>query len=663
MGDLLGLDRLDALEMGLKPLTDVRNVRKVVDDWSQVEIEKTRLGKLLDDQRTGRAGVAKAVTNAFQELSETCAKLELEVDVREETLDFVTEELSENEDDKAFDQLTDQSRHLASIQREFVNRESNAAQDDPLLHTAVEEASSAYTSWQSVHDARIVELRNQIETLLPHASLLSDHARFGEYALTLLRTERKRISAQAEQAHLDLERLGRASDKIKVAKTQLATIDQELSRIPESAGSLGAVLSELTSFVDGEVCPVCDRDFVELNGGPLVDHLHNKVRQLSASGTRLIALGRSRTEQQAAVDHLEQEIAALRARVLDAKSLSNLDRKAATLNKVVVELEAMTPTLVEGTRLRARDIAARRALSEAHSRNIALAAARETLSQFALELGTEPVEDNETLLSALSRLEKMFSVETSRLERRLALRRKTNELMTTIQDNLIRRDEFDVKIDGYQKKLQRVDSTIERAQMLRRQGITIRNVVDDVRTRIIRREFNERLNRVWRDLFVRLAPGEPFVPAFSIPHSSTQSLKPKLITEYQNGSEVGGTPGAMLSTGNLNTAALTLFISLHLSVPINLPWLILDDSVQSMDDVHVTHLASLLRTLSKEHGRQVLISVHDRQLFEYLRLELSPAFPDDSLLTHELSRRSGFDTLCLSKRLRFQEETALQMVA
>lgn len=112
-----------------------------------------------------------------------------------------------------------------------------------------------------------------------------------------------------------------------------------------------------------------------------------------------------------------------------------------------------------------------------------------------------------------------------------------------------------------------------------------------------------------------------------------------------------------------DTAALTLFIALHLSMPKGLPWLILDDPVQSMDDIHIAHFAALLRTLSKEHGRQILIAVHDRQLFEYLRLELSPAFSDDSLLTVELSRSARRDTLCISRRERYQEETALRVAA
>ena len=53
VGKLLGLDRLDALEAGLKPLIDVRNVRKTVDGWIAAESEKSRLDRLLADQRVG----------------------------------------------------------------------------------------------------------------------------------------------------------------------------------------------------------------------------------------------------------------------------------------------------------------------------------------------------------------------------------------------------------------------------------------------------------------------------------------------------------------------------------------------------------------------------------------------------------------------------------
>ena len=663
VGDLLGLDRLDALEVGLKPLTDVRNVRKVVEGWSQAEIEKNRLDKLLDDQRKVHAEVDATLREAIKELSGVCERLELSVEVPEERLEALATDLSRNDDEAAFDRLTDQRRRLASIRRELASSDSSATQDGALPPTAAVEASAAYASWVSAHGARITALRNQVETLLPIASLPIDHAAFGEEARTLLSSERKRLADRAEQARLDLKRLSKARGEMEVSQRQRATIDEEISRLPKSAESLGVVLSELSSYIDGDVCPVCDRDFIELESGSLANRVQEKVRRLSASAERLLALGRSRSEQQVILERLEGEIEALEARVVDAKSLAAIDRQTAALNQASMELDALTTTLAEGTRLRAADVAARRAVSEAHSRDVALAAASETLNEFALKLGAVEVAEEETFDSAASRLEDFLSGESTRLQRRLTLRRRGNDLVATIKSNMARRAEIESTIARYEDMWQRADGALQRAQALREQGISIRIAVDKVRSSIIRREFNDRLNRVWRDLFVRLAPGEPFVPAFSIPALSTHRLQPKLITEYRDSGEAGGTPGAMLSTGNLNTAALTLFIALHLSVPKTLPWLIFDDPVQSMDDMHITHFASLLRTLSKEHGRQVVISVHDRQLFEYLRLELSPAFADDSLLTLVLTRRARRDTLCVSERLRFKEETALQMVA
>ena len=94
----------------------------------------------------------------------------------------------------------------------------------------------------------------------------------------------------------------------------------------------------------------------------------------------------------------------------------------------------------------------------------------------------------------------------------------------------------------------------------------------------------------------------------------------------------------MLSAGNLNTAALTLFLALNLSGERRLPWILLDDPVQSMDELHVAQFAALLRTLTREHGRRVVIAVHERALFDYLALELSPATRDEGLQTIELTR-------------------------
>ena len=115
----------------------------------------------------------------------------------------------------------------------------------------------------------------------------------------------------------------------------------------------------------------------------------------------------------------------------------------------------------------------------------------------------------------------------------------------------------------------------------------------------------------------------------------------------------------MLSAGNLNTAALTLFLALHLSVEAQLPWLVLDDPVQSMDEVHVAQFAALLRTLAKAHSRQILIAVHERALFDYLALELSPSYEGDRIITVELARGADGATLAEPTQRIWKPDTAV----
>lgn len=660
---LLGLDRLDALEAGLKPLADVRNVRKIIDGWVGAENNKFRLDRLLSDERKTQEVLSERIQSVINELTTLCSALHFPIEVREDTLANVAEALTDSSDIDAFARLADQQRRLASIRRE-INEAQNATLSSAIITPAGSEAArEAFAKWEASNGTRFSSVRGRIEEFFPDISLPSDLEQFAEVGLARLRTEKIQVSDRTLQARADITRFTLAQNERDFMLRQRDTIDQEVACLPSDAGSLSAALAELTSFITDDVCPVCDRDFGERGEGELNDHVHDKVRRLSASAERLLTLGRTRSEVQVAAERLEREIETIGSRKLDQEALANLDRRTATADALIAELESLREPLREGAQLRAADVAARRAVSEAQSRNVVLAAALDTLSDFARSIGAPELEEGELFEAAVMRLESLLATNATKLEQRLAMRRTGVDHIATIRTAISRREEARQRIAEDFASWRLADQALARAQVLRDQGNIIRNAVDNVRSAIIRREFNERLNYLWRDLFVRLAPGEPFVPAFRIPQSSTQKLQPKLITEHRYGGGAGGTPGAMLSAGNLNTAALTLFIALHLSVPTELPWLILDDPVQSMDDVHIAHFAALLRTLSKEHGRQVMIAVHDRQLFEYLKLELSPAFSDDSLLTLELSRSARRDTVCISRRFSYKEETVLLSAA
>ena len=83
VGKLLGLDRLDALEAGLQPLADVRNVRKITKGWSAAETERTRIERLLDGQIKTRKATAERIDADLKRLAALCTGLELTVEVNE----------------------------------------------------------------------------------------------------------------------------------------------------------------------------------------------------------------------------------------------------------------------------------------------------------------------------------------------------------------------------------------------------------------------------------------------------------------------------------------------------------------------------------------------------------------------------------------------------
>jgi exonuclease SbcC len=89
-----------------------------------------------------------------------------------------------------------------------------------------------------------------------------------------------------------------------------------------------------------------------------------------------------------------------------------------------------------------------------------------------------------------------------------------------------------------------------------------------------------------------------------------------------------------------------------------MPWLTLDQPVQSMDDVHITQFAALLRSLSKGMDQQVEIAVHERVLFDYLSLELSPAFPSESLITVKIARNFDGETVAKWHAFTFEKDHA-----
>ena len=660
VGTLLGLGALDALEAGLSPVGDVRNIRRLAPDWGNRELERDRIQRLLAEHDNDRRRHVDALGEALKDLKKACDKLETGDEPSEERLPYIAqlvEAINVSEDQQ---RITERRRHLTAIMRQVEETGTGAGEQDAtqLQHDA-RLAGDRVSVWQQQNGDFFAALRRDVEAAIPNQSFASSHHGFIRESVKALTTLGEQTKLRLANADSDARRTVEARDELEVVKRQIATIDAEISTVTSKSEGLAAILSELSGYILNELCPVCDRDFAELSNGTLSDHLHDKVARLSGAAERMLALGRSRSEQQQRSEALEREIEILESRRLERPVHASLVRQDSTNAALLQRLNAALSIAAEGDQLESANVLAQRNLGVHGTRDIALRAASETLTDFARNAGVTPISPTETVKDAAKRLDSALALQANSLDVRQNARKTALEALGRAQLAIRQRDEIIKEIEGARTSLNLAVGALQRGKALREQAQSIKASVDAVRSAIIRREFNDRLNHVWRDLFVRLAPSEPFVPAFSVPKSGTRRLQPKLVTLHRDGGQPGGTPGAMLSAGNLNTAALTLFLALHLSVPVQLPWLILDDPVQSMDDVHVAQFAALLRTLSKQHGRQTIVAVHDRQLFDYLRLELSPAKPDETLLTLELSRTQSQNTQCLPQWRLYREENRL----
>jgi len=217
----------------------------------------------------------------------------------------------------------------------------------------------------------------------------------------------------------------------------------------------------------------------------------------------LIVLGHTRGETLTKVDKLKREIEIIASRKLDQKSVAAWDRKLANISNTISELESLSVQMKEGGRLRALAITAQRKISADQSRKITLSSAFQTLNEFAISIGLQAFEESVSFDSATIHLNALLSERSQRLEERVSLCNQSLDSIRKTEEAIEIRNASDKSISSIRLSVKKVEKALGNAQTLRDKGNSLRSAVDEVRSGIIRREFNERLNHLWRDLFVR----------------------------------------------------------------------------------------------------------------------------------------------------------------
>ena len=658
--ELLGLDTLDHLANGLFHLGHVSRIRKSV--------------PLYEENETALKNSQRLIERLEQELAQTRARIEA---LSEDTLGLLDllsadeasnlderiEKLPNEEDEEARAAEALELRREISSAISMLNEATRSNQPREALADLEQKAATAaqkMEQWDQQYASAINGILSDARAF--RADLAGPESVGYLHALEetkeslekeLVRRQQKiaEDAANRERAHTARS----AKEKNEERERRLG------ARIDDLAGDesdLAKLLARLQDFVDGDICPVCSRDFSEISDIPFKSHLSEHISKLVERSQELQQLIADRKSAINAAKFAAQQELDAGQNLLNSNDISKLRSDAATIEEIIGKIELQKKFAATGDDLNQESsryaslLFENRKLLETHSQIRILSQRFEA----SLGLTSDDSLELEVILQACyAEAEQRQEYWQKRLSVRSGISRKFAELTTLRQLEM----EQENQRDGEASRAESFEAALKAAKSAVRAGKAVVSRVEIVRSEIVQKVFTETLNRVWKDLFVRLAPDERFIPAFGVEQDAKKRAVATLQTLYR-GKAKSGNPRTMLSAGNLNTAALTLFLSLHLSVSERLPWLVIDDPVQSMDEIHVAQFAALLRTLSRQHNKQIIIAVHERPLFDYLALELSPASEEDRLVTIELSRLRGRATSADYQIKTWDPDTVLQ---
>lgn len=663
--ELLGLDQLDAIVDGLYPAFNVSRIRNLVPDFRRWEANRDSLDESLRDLRTTEADLQKALDDAREKITKSVTSL-YGVDSELNNLVAKPNELakvvdSDARSDKDIIRLTRARQELLGLSQRWQRLPQSANAD--VREQAERKATKAradYDKWQANAGARLEAVLKRLRPMfpsLPTTKGLEPSIVF-EAAETAALAEQDRCDSLLKMSKASVAQIAATNKDIARSKSRLASIDIELGKLAENTDELAALLAGITTHIHDDNCPVCNRNFSETGRRSLSTHVAATIAKLTQQGGRLKAYTQEKAQESRNVRQGEQRLTELRKGALSAKQLADAAQRKALIDECVVSLSSINSAMPQGSALAKSLSDSTDSLSLFSRSESQRAEILKDFQEWIFALDGKPIDRFDSVTAAIATHLSDVTKTISELQQRQAQQRiLASELMLHSERIKQKSDATKRRILAEKNKSTLV-SAAKTFDTIRSEAKQISNCAANARASIVGRVFNTSLNSMWRDLFVRLAPNEQFVPHFKVPENA-RIVEASLETVHRRDQAIGGPPGTMLSAGNLNTAALTLFLALHLSVKNRLPWLILDDPVQSMDDVHISQFAALLRSISKRLNRQVILAVHERALFDYLALEMSPAFEGDRLLTIELSRTTDGKSVAKPELLTFRPEKAI----
>ena len=626
---LLHLELLDNLLAALHEIEDIRRVRKAFPRFIELEDREDRIAKKLEMLRAEMNAAEERNGTRLKELQDLLNRAGIPVPVESWNLAQAISLKQLLKNSYSVEALASDLQRVGMILRDLraakVASSGDSREDEsPKLEQEIRLMDISLAEIKKATEPVLASFHQLLSKSLPSirrlpSALPAEDLSFLEEsakdALSQLRSTESLIQSQ------EASRRTQAGNK-QLLEVRLEEIKTQIDAITQSLPSWADALTEISKYIENNECPVCERNFGETNSGSLKDRVSARVRLLGSQAASLVTFGQEREKLNLDLKQADLALDALNQRLSQSPDSSIIAKSIAEIESSRAKLESIRDACEESSRLW-------REISETKSRLRMSKAVHEQWTKvkelvLASAAGlNHPLMQPDGVGASIDSLLIACEQRINTTESQLALGRQLNELTDDIVSQFKMQGErdkewvrLDLQLADVAKIRKNVDAYMNDCKQLRR-------TVMSAKQRLIDSVCNERLNRLWGELFERLTRHETFRPQLSEPKIVRDKLKAPIqgvaqgVTHFENIS-------AVHSQGNLNTTAISLFLSLNLIERVRNRVLIIDDPVQCMDDVHTTQMALLLRELVDQGGRQVIVAVHERALFDYLRFELAP---------------------------------------
>jgi DNA repair protein SbcC/Rad50 len=271
VSELLGLDRLDALELGLEPARDRRNARKLAPSYADVEQESSRLTGILRDRRAEFDRVRGDVEYIRKGLQAPLLLLDKQMPQGDQGLSVLERELNSESEEGALVDLADRRRQLSALRREHERQVQVSLFDQSAASAGYRSAQQDLAAWRGRFANDITRAFAAVSPFFPNADWTADIApgRSVANAIVVTAAEIKRLEDAEARLTGGARRIVEIDEALRRNVARIAELDQEVAAIAAEVGPLSQILSELISHIHDEECPVCGRDYSEVSKEPL----------------------------------------------------------------------------------------------------------------------------------------------------------------------------------------------------------------------------------------------------------------------------------------------------------------------------------------------------------------------------------------------------------